>query len=292
MERFTLGIMGNSTKPTLRDVLPRVVIGLNARRARFVVDQTLAEGLELAPEQIASAQKIPEIASVILSFGGDGTLLRTARAIGHRPVPILGVNLGPGLGYLTDVGVNDLPRVLDRLLAGRFVIEERMRLTASVQPDPAEACSALNDIIIGHGTTFRTMRIEVMIDGKAVTTYRCDGLIVATPTGSTAYTLSAGGPIVEPTLQVMIVTPICPHTLTMRPVVISAHRTVEIRPHEPAMLSADGDVVRPLDGGEVIRVSRAATSTLMAIATDRDFYHVLRAKLQWGAANTEPPAGA
>ena len=292
MDHFTLGIMGNLSKPTFKEVLPRVVIGLNARRSRFVVDQTIADGLELDPSQIAAAEKIPEIASVILSFGGDGTLLRTARTIGKRPVPILGVNLGPGLGYLTDVGVNDLPRVLDRLLSGRFVIEERMRLTACVDAEKEEACSALNDIIVGHSTTFRTMRIEVMIDGRPVTTYRCDGLIVATPTGSTAYALSAGGPIVEPTQQVMIVTPICPHTLTMRPVVISAHRTVEIRSHEAAMLSADGDVVRPLDGGEVIRVSRSPTATLMAIVTDRDFYHVLRAKLQWGAANAEPSAGA
>ncbi|MDD5087741.1 MAG: NAD(+)/NADH kinase [bacterium] len=280
------------SKPTLREVLPWVVTGLGKRRARFVMEQSLAEGLGLAPDQIAAAERIPEIATVILSFGGDGTLLRTARIIGERRVPIMGVNLGPGLGYLTDVGVDDLPRVLDRLLAGRFVIEERMRLTASVDLENDETCCALNDIIVGHSATFRTLPIDVMIDGKAVTTYRCDGLIVATPTGSTAYTLSAGGPIVEPTLQVMLVTPICPHTLTMRPVVISAHRTVEFRSHEPAMLSADGDIVRSLDGGEVIRVSRAATSTLMAIATDRDFYHVLRAKLQWGAANTEPFTGA
>ncbi|MBU1985224.1 NAD(+)/NADH kinase, partial [bacterium] len=256
-----LGLMGNLSKPSFREILPGLVANLHARGVKFVLDEAAAQGLDLAPAEKAPAEQLADVASVMLSFGGDGTLLRTARTVGPRPVPILGVNLGPGLGYLTEVGLNDLPRVLDRVLRGQFVIEQRMRLSASAEPDPSLVCNALNDIIVGHSPIFRTMRIEVMIDGKPVTTYRCDGLIVSTPTGSTAYTLSAGGPIIEPTLQVMIVTPICPHTLTMRPVVISAHRTVEIRPDEDGVLAADGDNVRAVRAGDIIRVSRSSFST-------------------------------
>jgi len=120
-----------------------------------------------------------------------------------------------------------------------------------------------------------------------VTTYRCDGLIVSTPTGSTAYSLSAGGPIVEPTLNVVLVTPICPHTLTMRPVVISAKRTLEIRSGENAVLAADGETVKSLKSGDVIRVTRAPHNTLIASVTGHDFYHVLRTKLKWGMAQLE-----
>ncbi|MFZ5434569.1 MAG: NAD(+)/NADH kinase [Calditrichota bacterium] len=283
-----LGLMGNLTKPNFREVLSSVVEDLRKRKFSFVVEEAAAEGLGLDASYIKPAAQIADVATIILSFGGDGTLLRTASIVGARPVPILGINLGPGLGYLTEVTVSDIPAALDRLLTGRFLIEQRMRICASAEPDPAIICDALNDIVIGHSRDFRTMQIEVMIDGKPVTTYRCDGLIIATPTGSTAYTLSAGGPIIEPTLQVMIVTPICPHTLTMRPVVISAHRTVEVKLDDDAHLAADGETIRPLSSGEIIRVSRSTHTTSIANVTNHDFYRVLRAKLQWGQARFEP----
>lgn len=283
-----LGLMGNLTKPNFRIILPPLVDELRARKVPFILDEAAAKGIPLDPQEKLAAEKIPDSAKLILSFGGDGTLLRTAQTVGDRRVPILGVNLGPGLGYLTELGVEALHRALDPIIAGKYRTEERMMLSAEDGTSGAGVCHALNDIVIGHSALSKTMPIEVMIDGRPVTTYRCDGMIVATPTGSTAYTLSAGGPIVEPTLHVMIVTPVCPHTLTMRPVVVSAHRTIEIRPGEDAFVSADGETQKRLRAGEVIRVRRSPCTTLIASVTDHDFYHVLRAKLQWGTTKIDP----
>jgi NAD+ kinase len=283
-----LGLMGNLTKPKFRKVLPPLIAELRQRKASFVLEEAAATGLKLETSEILPAEKSPDASELILSFGGDGTLLRTAQTVGQRRIPILGVNLGPGLGYLTELGVDELTASLGRILSGDFRVEERMMLTAEEHGNGKLVCHALNDVMIGHAVPAKTMQIDVMIDGRPVTTYRCDGLIVATPTGSTAYTLSAGGPIVEPTLNVMIVTPVCPHTLTMRPVVISAQRTVEIRPAENAYVAADGESQKRLRSGEIIRVRRSPFTTLIANVTGHDFYQVLRAKLQWGAAKPEP----
>ncbi|RPH94461.1 NAD(+)/NADH kinase [candidate division KSB1 bacterium] len=283
-----LGLMGNLGKPKFRSVLPPLIAELRKRKASFVLDEAAAGKLDLAPEEKLPVEKIPDVAGLVLSFGGDGTLLRTAYTVGKRRIPILGVNLGPGLGYLTELGVSQLTEYLDRLLAGDFRVEERMMLSAGNGADPEPACYALNDIMVGHSLRSKTMPIEVMIDGRPVTTYRCDGLIVATSTGSTAYSMSAGGPIVEPKLDLIIVTPICPHTLTMRPVVISAQRTVEIRPGEDAYVAADGETQKRLRSGDLIRIRRAPFTTLIASVMGHDFYQVLRAKLQWGATQSEP----
>ena len=279
---MTLGLMGNLGKAAFRELLPGLIAELRQRQARFVVDETVAEGLNLPANHVLPAAEIPNVASLILSFGGDGTLLRTARIINQRHVPILGVNTGPGLGYLTELGVHDLHDALDKILTGNFRTEDRMMLTASVEQDERDCCHALNDIVVGHAQVSRTLHLELLIDRHPVATYRCDGLIVATPTGSTAYSLSVGGPIVEPKLNVMIVSPISPHTLTFRPVVISDDRIVEIRPKNAASLAADGETMRELGVGDVVRVKRSSFTTAVVNITGHDFYHVLRTKLHWG----------
>ncbi|HEY3295879.1 MAG TPA: NAD(+)/NADH kinase [bacterium] len=283
-----LGIMGNLRKPTFRKSLPTVVAELRKRKASFVMDEAASNGLNLSSSEILPASQLADRATLILSFGGDGTLLRTARTVGDRRIPILGVNLGPGLGYLTELGLDEFYTSMDLILDEKFRTEERMMLQAEMNGGAPPIVTALNDITVGHSQISRTTQLQVIIDGKPVTTYRCDGLIVATPTGSTAYSLSAGGPILEPTLSVMIVTPISPHTLTMRPVVISANRTLEIRAGESSVLAADGENVKSLKSGDVIRVSRAPYTTVIASVTGHDFYHVLRAKLKWGTAQLEP----
>jgi NAD+ kinase len=282
-----LGLMGNLTKPNFREVLPPLVEELRKRSASFVLDEAAAGNMRLEPSETLPVDRIPDVAGAILSFGGDGTLLRSAQIVGQRRIPILGVNLGPGLGYLTELGVDDLLGVLDRILAGNYLVDERMMLVAEDESSDQTICHALNDVVIGHAELSKTMQIEVMIDRRPVTTYRCDGLIIATSTGSTAYTLSAGGPIIEPTLNVMIVTPVCPHTLTMRPVVISARRTVEIRTAEEAFVSADGETQKRLPAGDVVRVRKSPNTTLIASVTGHDFYQMLRAKLQWGTTKNE-----
>jgi len=283
-----LGIMGNPRKPAFRKSLSLVVAELRKRKASFLVDEAVSNGLNLDPAETIPAAQLADKATVVVSFGGDGTLLRTARMVGDRHIPILGVNLGPGLGYLTEMSLEEFLASIDQLQAEKYRVEERMMLQAEMNGNPTPIVTALNDITVGHSQISRTTQLQVMIDGMPVTTYRCDGLIVATPTGSTAYSLSAGGPILEPTLNVMIVTPISPHTLTMRPVVISAKRILEIRPGENALLAADGENLKSLKNGDVIRVSRAPYSTLIASVTGHDFYHVLRAKLKWGTAQLEP----
>jgi NAD+ kinase len=282
-----LGITGNLRKPSFRKLLPGLIADLQKRNAKFVVDEAAVVGLGLEPAYVQPVHEIPNMATLILSFGGDGTFLRAAHTVGDRRIPILGVNLGPGLGYLTELGVPEFYPALDRILEGRFRVEERMTLAAYSGDDPRPLCCGLNDIIVGHQNISRTTRLEVLIDGHPVTTYRCDGLIIATPTGSTAYSLSVGGPIVEPTLNAMLVTPISPHTLTMRPVMVSSERIIEIRAGENAGLAADGETIKTLRAGSSIRVGKAHYNTLIASITDFDFYHVLRAKLKWGTAQPE-----
>jgi NAD+ kinase len=283
-----LGLMGYAPKLNPLGLFPPLVRELRARNISFVIEESLEAGDLVERHEQLPGSSIPDAADVILSFGGDGTLLRTAQTVGKRRKPILGVNPGPGLGYLTELSVDELPGALDAIMQHRFTVEERMMLQAGRHESTQPVCFALNDVIVGHSPFFRTMRIEVMIDGSPVTTYRCDGLVVATPTGSTAYALSAGGPIVEPTLEMMLVTPVCPHTLTMRPVVVSAKRTIEIRSDEEAILAADGDNIMPLSAGDTIRVSRAPFTSLIANVSGRDFYEVLRGKMHWGATHYEP----
>jgi NAD+ kinase len=279
---MVLGMMGNLGKPAFRELLPGLIDELNRRGTRFVLDEAVAEGLDLPAANVLPASEIPEAATMILSFGGDGTLLRTARIVGQRHTPVLGVNTGPGLGYLTELGIHDLHGALDRILSGGLRTENRMMLTASVERDSTDCCHALNDIVVGHSQVSRTLHLELLIDHHPVAMYRCDGLIISTPTGSTAYSLSVGGPIVEPKLNAIIVSPISPHTLTLRPVVISDDRVIEIRPKNSASLAADGETMRALDVGDVVRVRRSTFTTAIVNITGHDFYHVLRTKLHWG----------
>jgi NAD+ kinase len=285
-----LGLMGNLGKSGFRTFLPSLVTELKRRSAPFVLDEEAAEGLGLPSHSIMSGSRIPDVATLILSFGGDGTLLRTARMIGERHIPILGVNTGPGLGYLTELSIHDLHDSIDRILAGRFRVEERMMVTANVERDSKTVWHALNEIVVGHAEVSHTLHLELLIDRHPVAAYRSDGIIISTPTGSTAYSLSVGGPVVEPKQKAMIVTPISPHTLTVRPVVIADDRVVEIRTKGPASLAADGETLGPLDDGDVVRVRRSTHTTAIVNLTGNDFYDVLGTKLHWGkGAIVAPP---
>lgn len=283
---MVIGLMGNLLKIQFKELLPELIGELRQRGAEFVLDREVADGINAEPSEIMDAKDIPSKASLILSFGGDGTFLRTAGIIGSRCVPILGVNIGPGLGYLTELGTGELKAHLDQIIAGDYRLEERMMLSARIDGEQNTEYFALNDVVVGHEFISSALPVDVFIDDTPVTTYRCDGIILSTPTGSTAYSLSSGGPIIEPTLDTIIITPISPHTLTMRPVVVSNRRTVRIRPHVEAEMSADGDTVRQLKAGDTIIVGRAPYKTRIAMVMDYDFYHVLRSKLKWGETET------
>ncbi len=217
----------------------------------------------------------------ILSLGGDGTLLSVARAVGNTQKPILGVNIGK-LGFLTGVEIRDLDRALDRLASGDYVRDERLALRADV--GGSQTVFALNDIVISRSHSARMIRIHVQVNGRFLNRYTADGLIVSTPTGSTAYSMSANGPILTPSMDALVLNPICPHTLTMRPLVISGQDRIDIMIEEGqvGLLSADSQEEIQIRGGADIRVRKADHTVHLIRFSENDFYSVLRGKLHWG----------
>jgi NAD+ kinase len=278
-----------------------IVAKTDRQEAGSVVGQLLewcvAHGLQplceketagLCPDApVASARKpdLPGQVDLLLVLGGDGTLLSMARLVGDLGVPILGVNLG-GLGFLTALTVDELFPALEAYLAGELVIEERMMLAASVsrQGERLTEYVALNDMVITKSAMSRIIRLEVAVDGQVATGYRADGLIISTPTGSTAYCLSAGGPIVFPTMDAVVLTPICSHTLTNRPIVLPASQRIAITllTDQDVMLTADGQVGFALRQSDTVEVSRAAPRTRLLRFPQKHFFSVLRTKLKWG----------
>jgi NAD+ kinase len=223
---------------------------------------------------------------LLVVLGGDGTLLSAVRALDGCEVPVLGVNLGR-LGFLTEIALDELYPTLERVLAGEVLTEPRTMLTCGVERGGRAVATyrVLNDVVLNNGALARISDYTVRVDGRRVSTYRSDGFIVATPTGSTAYNLSAGGPIVSPALPALVLTPICPHTLTHRPILVPDTAPVEI-----CLESKNGEVYLTLDGqqgveleeGDVVRVAKAPRRVLLVRSPERDFFQVLRSKLHWG----------
>jgi NAD+ kinase len=223
---------------------------------------------------------------MIIVLGGDGTLLSVARLVGDHEVPILGVNLG-GLGFLTEITLEELYRVLERVVQGDFVTDERVVLNAAVirRGERMVEFTVLNDAVINKGALARIIDLETTINGEYLTTFKSDGLIISTPTGSTAYNLSAGGPIVYPSLHCIIITPICPHTLTNRPIMIPDD--VEIRAmlktkQQEVILTLDGQQGFTLEFEDVVEVRKAEGHILLIKSPYRHYFEVLREKLKWG----------
>jgi len=222
----------------------------------------------------------------VIVLGGDGTLLSAARAVAGREIPLFPVNLG-GLGFLTAITVDELYFQLDRALHGEQRIVPRRMLACSVMANGEVVASyeALNDVVIAKGDIARMIDIETHVDTHYVCTYKADGLILCTPTGSTAYSLSAGGPIVFPSVACLCITPICPHTLTNRPVIVpdtSVVRMINHADHDTAYLTIDGQVGRPLRHGERVVCQRSERSVYLVRPPKMLFFDVLRQKLKWG----------
>jgi len=222
---------------------------------------------------------------LLLVLGGDGTLLSMARLVGDLGVPILGVNLG-GLGFLTALTKEELFPALEAFLADGLVIEERVMLAAQVwrHGERLSEYVALNDVVITKSAMSRIINLAVSVDGQFATAYRADGLIISTPTGSTAYCLSAGGPIVFPTMPAVVLTPICSHTLTNRPIVLPADQRIEVtlQSDQDVMLTLDGQVGFALKEADVVAVYQATARTRLLRFPQKHFFSVLRTKLKWG----------
>ena len=220
---------------------------------------------------------------LLLVFGGDGTMLGVAREIAGSPTPILGVNIG-GLGFLTGVPSRELPRALKCVWNGEFRFESRALIEASGHGNGKKIhASALNDVVVSRGAVSRLIALDVSVDGELITRYRCDGLIISSPTGSTAYSLAAGGAIVLPTADVFTLTPICPHALSNRSIILPLSATLRVKAvAAPAtVLSADGELAGELDAGDEITIRRSRRSVRIVQLVNSSFLEALRRKLHW-----------
>jgi NAD+ kinase len=285
---MTFGITGNTTKDKLKQVVPDLLHWFRQKRVDYILDIELLKFLKLnQSEPNGKLETIALDCNIILAFGGDGTFLSTARAIGASNVPILGINLGR-MGFLAEVTVDEIHKGLEDILDEKYTILERMVIEAVIhQKDLSRTFFALNDIVIDRGGFSRVFRVDVFIDQALLNTYLGDGIIIATPTGSTAYSLSAHGPIVDPTVNCLIISPICPHSLSVRPVVIPDDSAIRIVPYveeKIITMSVDGQVSQQFsrDNGAEIMVRKAEHKIRWVRHSKRTFYDLLRTKFNWG----------
>ena len=268
----------------LSGIIADIIPWLQSRGMSVYMDQPSAERHPGA-DHVAPPEEMASQVDMVAVFGGDGTFLYAARMVAATGVPIMGVNLG-SLGFLTEVKLEEMHGAFEGLIAGMYRVEERALLEVEVQRETRVLARylALNDAVINKGALARIIEIEVTVNGQPVTLTRSDGLIISTPTGSTAYSLSAGGPIVYPTLEAFIITPICPHTLTNRPVVVPDRVVLDVvlRRGSGVMLTVDGQVGMPIVQGDSLKVRKAAASVRIVQPTGGTFFKLLREKLKWG----------
>jgi NAD+ kinase len=265
-------------------VAGEVAAWLNSRDIAVLVDEALVA--EIPDALGCPPAEIPTQADLLIVLGGDGTLLSVARLVGDRRTPILGINLG-SLGFLTEITRDEIDPVLSKLLAGELTISERLRLDVAICRNGTEVgrYRVLNDLVINKGALARIIDMEAWVDDTYLTTFKADGLIVATPTGSTAYNLAAGGPIISPAVHCLVISPICPHMLTNRPIIVSDEALIRIEvkfQDEDVVLTADGQAGMPLQGGDVVEIRRSAHPALLVLSPTKDSFQILRTKLKWG----------
>ncbi len=229
---------------------------------------------------------LPPSLDMLIVLGGDGTLLSAARLVERLDIPILGVNLG-SLGFLTEVTLDELYPTLERIFQNQYILDPRLMLKSVVRRGEKEHPQprVLNDIVVSHGTLAKLIKLEIIINHQFVTWLRADGLIISTATGSTAYSLASGGPIVHPSVNAMILTPISPHTLTNRPIIVPAEVEVDVvlkTAEKGALVMLDGQEVFPLEGEDIIHIEASERRLKLIQSPHRNYYQVLRQKLKWG----------
>ena len=284
-----IGIIINPKKPKARETLKKLVDYLNKRRKSIILEKISARLIQ-RPRLGAKDNRAYQRCDLIIALGGDGTLLRAVRILKGKEVPILGVNLG-GLGFLTEATLGELYGTLSNVLAGRYRLEERTGLKATLYRGKRKIASslALNDCVITKGVLSRLIRLDTFIGEGYLTTYAADGLIVSTSTGSTAHSLSAGGPIVHPDIEAIVLTPICPHTLSNRPLIVPGDEEIRIRiasPHPDVALTLDGQEVIKLQERDVIRIRKAPSKIGLIVPRKKSYYQILRKKLKWGGTTS------
>jgi len=285
-----IGIVGNREKKGARALLPALTRWLKARDIKVALERGIATAVRGLGQGLPLRSLVAR-SDAVLVLGGDGTFLAAAREAARADVPILGVNLG-GLGFLTETAESDLYTALEQLLAGDVEVEHRMMVEARVGSRRSKAVwteCGLNDVVIHQSDESRMVHLDLRIGRTSIGTLSADGLIVATPTGSTAYSLSAGGPIVRPTVEALLATPICPHSLAFRPLLVGAGEKLRVRVGAEvnrARLTIDGQISRPLQAGDDIEIRRARPRVSMLSLRRESFYEVLREKLAWAGPPT------
>ena len=283
----TIGIISRPRRSILAEVVPELLVWLEERGVRTVIDAETAGPINRS-DIGKTRHQIAQAADLLLVLGGDGTLLAAAREAAPHGTPILPINLG-GLGFLTSFTLDELYPALEQTLAGSAPVSERVMLLAERTRNGSVLTQqlVLNEAVVNKGTLARMIELELHIDGGFVCRYRADGLIVATPTGSTAYSMSAGGPIVHPAVESIQITPICPHTLSDRPIVVPDTSKVELRLEENSdsvFLTLDGQTGVPLHAGDRIHISRAKERLKLIHPANKSYFEILRSKLKWGEA--------
>jgi len=282
----TVGIISRPRREDIARVVPPLIEWLRAHGAGVVCDSETGTCIGALAGQTRKREDLPGLIDLLIVMGGDGTLLSAARLAADREVPILPVNLG-GLGFLTTVSQDEIYPILEEIFSNKHRVSERVMLEAEVVRGGAviRRQIALNDAVLNKAPLARMMDLELRVNGEYVTTYKGDGLILSTPTGSTAYSLAAGGPIVYPTVEAFVVTPICPHTLTNRPLVIPDSARIEIdfqAGDDVVFLTLDGQVGIELMRGDHILVRKAPEKLRLVRPAKKTYFEILRSKLKWG----------
>lgn len=282
-----IGLIAHSEKPGARAVVRAMVEALEKRRVAFALEKGAAR---LAGRRSSRDLKsLARRSDLLVVMGGDGTILRIVHQLEGLIRPIFGVNIG-SLGFLTCVGPNEISRAVESIVSKDYILSPRDMLQARLKTRRGKTRSlfGLNDLVISRGERSQLVKIQVRIDGAALTDYNADGLIIATPTGSTAYSLSAGGPVLMPDCGAFVVTPICPHVLTNRTTVVSDRSVIEVRPMmggQEVFVAADGESSLAMGLGDVLRISKSSRRLPLVMLPERLFPEVLRQKLKWSGSN-------
>jgi len=284
-----VGIVANRRKPAVKDILAELFAWFGDRDIGIIAWDELKG---IVPDcKMCPIEQIGEGTDLVVALGGDGTLLTAARGVGDRLTPILGVNVG-SLGFLTEVSVDEMQGALENVVKGDYTCEDRMNIQAEVIRDGrvVGTFTALNDMVINKGALSRVVELTMWADEHYLAVYIADGLIVSTPTGSTAYSLSAGGPIVNPVMEAIMATPICPHTLAVRPMILAPEQTLtvelwsgdSVHGKPEIKLTGDGQIGFDLLSKDKIVFTRSERKTRLVVSGYRSFYEVLKQKLKWG----------
>jgi NAD+ kinase len=280
-----VGIISKPKKTEVREIVPTLLEWLRKHNIEAFIDRETGAIMN-TKEHCLTRNEMPGKVDLLIVLGGDGTLLATARALNRKPVPILAVNLG-GLGFLTEITCEELYPTLEMVVAGTHQTDRRVQIEGELirADEILTSFLALNDVVLNKGAIARIFDFELRVNGELVSTYKSDGLIVSTPTGSTAYSLAAGGPIVTPSVQAFLVTPICAHTLTQRPLVLPNSVKIEVTVkslREAAYLTVDGQVGIAAHSEDVVRMRKADSFVELIRPPATPYFEILQKKLKWG----------